>query len=80
MKYAANPVVVDAFKIVEIFEPNHTLPLRLDDNSIVEAMQEMTARFMPKVGDYWVIQSDGYTYLNPAEVFELKYSPMKEEN
>lgn len=24
--------------------------------------------------DYWVIQSDGYVYLNPAKVFERKYT------
>jgi hypothetical protein len=36
----------------------------------------MTARYMPVVGDYWVIQSDGYIYLNPKDVFERKYSPL----
>src|ERR1700691_2146243 len=38
----------------------------------------MTARYAPKVGDYWVVQSDGYAYLNPAEVFERKYRAQDE--
>jgi len=29
----------------------------------------------PKIGDYWVIRSDGYIYLNPKTVFERKHSP-----
>lgn len=37
------------------------------------ATSEMQARYIPKAGDYWVIQSDGYEYLNPKEVFERKY-------
>ncbi len=34
----------------------------------------MIARMTPQVGDYLVIQEDGYEYLNPKEVFERKYS------
>lgn len=36
----------------------------------------MLARMNPNVGDYWVIQEDGYVYLNPREVFRRKYSPI----
>lgn len=36
----------------------------------------MTSRYQPVVGDYLVIQEDGYEYLNPKEVFERKYSPV----
>jgi len=39
----------------------------------------MIARFEPQLGDYWVIQEDGYVYLNPKEVFERKYSPVESE-
>jgi len=77
MKYIANPVEVDAFKITVVgpvadrssFERN----LQLEDGNWVQASKEMMARMTPEVGDYWVIQSDGYVYLNPKEVFERKY-------
>ena len=38
----------------------------------------MTARYQPKIGDYLVRAEDGYEYLNPANVFERKYSEVKE--
>ena len=83
MKYIANPVEVQAFKITslelrearpdsEFGNPWGTAVLENGETVIIE--QEMTARYRPVVGDYWVIQEDGYTYLNPKEVFERKYS------
>ena len=38
----------------------------------------MTARFYPTVGDYVVIQPDGYVYLNPKNVFEEKFEKVGE--
>lgn len=79
MKYIANPIEVQAFKIrnlvesVEASEIGH-MRLELDNGETVEADAGMLARYRPVVGDYWVIQEDGYTYLNPKEVFERKYS------
>ncbi len=35
----------------------------------------MTARYTPVEGDYVVTQEDGYTYINPRDVFERKYHP-----
>lgn len=79
MKYKANPVEVDAFKIVSV------AGMKLDDGSLNLATEDgvnrradsgMLARYMPVEGDYWVIQSDGYEYLNPRDVFERKYSPV----
>lgn len=77
MKYIANPVVVDAFRIVGVGQPDDEgdVRLELEDGSVVTADAGKTARFTPSVGDYWVIQSDGYIYLNPKAVFERKYSP-----
>jgi hypothetical protein len=77
-KYIANPVEVDAFEITHVEPVVHTprrvgIPLRLDDGTHVIASPEMTSRITPKVGDYWVVQSDGYIYLNPKDVFERKY-------
>lgn len=77
MKYVANPVEVDAFWIAEVGSVNHlsqTIALVLENGERVLATKEMTARYLPQVGDYWVVQSDGYTYLNPKDVFERKYS------
>jgi hypothetical protein len=82
-KYSANPVIVDAFKIVKVAEaPNYEqrmsgdTALTLDNGEKVIATVLMTARYDPVEGDYWVVQSDGYIYLNPKEVFERKYSPL----
>lgn len=80
MKYIANPVEVDAFKIIDI----HALDTQ-DYELTLEGINEkfittaaMTARMTPTLGDYLVIQSDGYVYLNPADVFKRKYSPLVE--
>lgn len=77
MKYIANPVEVDAFEIISVTfynaDDNGFAHCRLSDNSTRQANHEMMSRFMPGPGDYWVIQSGGYIYLNPKEVFERKY-------
>ncbi len=83
MKYQANPVIVDAFAIVEVRNRADRDPFRspvsgiylvLENGESVDPTKEMMARMAPNVGDYWVIQSDGYIYLNPKDVFERKYS------
>jgi hypothetical protein len=78
MRYQANPVIVDAFKVVDAGEMDKdgNVPLALDNGQNVTADGKMTARYRPVAGDYWVIQSDGYIYLNPKDVFERKYSPL----
>lgn len=76
MKYTANPVMVDAFKIVSVGEvlEDGSVHVALDDGNNAIADKGMTARMAPKPGDYWVVQADGYVYLNPKDVFERKYS------
>lgn len=80
-KYVANPVVVDAWKITSVkpHEDAMGLVLTLENGQTRYAGTEMTVRYMPQVGDYWVMQRDGYVYLNPADVFERKYSPCDED-
>ncbi len=75
MKYQANPVIVDAFKITTISDlrEDGSVRIELEDGAVKRASAEMLARFMPGVGDYWVVQEDDYVYLNPREVFERKY-------
>ncbi len=78
MKYIANPVEVDAFRITHVWPaPNSESNRRLDleDGSTGYATPEMCPRMTPKPGDYWVRQADGYVYLSPKEVFERKYHP-----
>ena len=80
MKYRANPVIVEANRIVQVGDLDCSLPheggcnLLLDNGQTVYATPSMLARMVPGIGDYWVIQEDGYVYLNPREVFERKYS------
>jgi len=83
VKYQANPVLVNAYRILEIegasSEPGVGATYNLvigdgeSENQRVTATPGMTARMTPTVGDYWVVQSDGYIYLNPKDVFERKY-------
>lgn len=82
MKYVANPVEVDAFKIVSVggVTGNANLHVATEDGTNRQADGPMLARYIPKVGDYWVIQEDGYEYLNPKEVFERKYSAVNQVN
>jgi hypothetical protein len=81
MKYVANPIVVDAVRITAIREalPSGHVGLDLDSDAIdgeafTIATPEMLSRFKPAIGDYVVRQADGYIYLNPAEIFERKYT------
>ncbi len=78
-KYIGNPVEVDAFKITKVGpladQGGNFRILTLEDGKLVQADAGMMSRMTPVVGDYWVIQSNGYIYLNPKEVFERKYSP-----
>lgn len=81
MKYQANPVIVDAFKIVSVqnmpdADPALARDVATDDGINRVATAAMCSRYIPQAGDYWVIQSDGYEYLNPKDVFERKYSPL----
>jgi hypothetical protein len=77
MKYKANPIIVDGFKITAIgnLTQNGNMLITTDDGLTRQADAPMLSRIIPTIGDYWVIQEDGYEYLNPKAVFERKYSP-----
>ena len=80
MKYRANPVEVDAEKILAVVSQatdEHPMILKLESGKLWSPNAGMLARMTPVVGDYVVTQSDGYIYLNPKEVFERKYSPVE---
>jgi hypothetical protein len=87
MQYVANPVKVKAYRITHVHQPSYgaeraagteliPVDLTLENGWRVTASPEMQSRLVPKAGDYWVIQEDGYVYLNPAAVFLRKYSPV----
>ena len=79
MKYVANPVEVEAFEILEcgelmmLLDKPHSMLLKLSEGQSAVVDAGMLARFIPGRGDYWVMQEDGYIYVNPKEVFERKY-------
>ncbi len=77
MKYIAEPVEVEAFKISHVGDRDETggSMITLENGDTVYATIGMVARMWPSIGDYWVVQSDGYVYVNPKAVFERKYHP-----
>lgn len=92
MKYEANPVIVDAFVITHVDRTKLYANIGMtdadqggqpcascicEDGKIRLAGPEMVARYFPSPGDYWVIQEDGYEYLNPKAVFERKYHALQ---
>lgn len=79
MKFIARPVMVDAFKIYAVSDRREdgSVRIELEDGTIKRGNSVMLARFMPGVGDYWVVQDDGYEYVNPAAVFTRKYRPIE---
>lgn len=78
MKYYAQPVIVDADVIISIgmTKDDGSLELNLREGGEVVATPGMVARYIPKEGDYYVTQEDGYIYINPKSVFERKYAPI----
>lgn len=82
MKYIANPIIADAWPIIELSLLNGGgAVLILEGHSSVQVTAAMLARFTEDgkelvPGDYFVKQADGYAYLNPKEVWERKYRPL----
>lgn len=78
--HIANPYPVFARKIVNVIgtAPGGALNMTLDDGTTYTAGTEMTMRHFPVSGDYLIIGEDGYAYINPADVFERKYSVIVE--
>lgn len=77
--HVANPVHVKARRIettVAHDDGSMTVywqPPTPDQTYCYECDATMLARYRPVDGDYLVEQEDGYTYLNPKDVFERKY-------
>lgn len=80
VRYRANPIEVEAFEIVSVSPEtgNGNMQIITEDEKVRQADAPMLARYSPTPGDFWVIQSDGYEYVNPREVFLRKYSLIPE--
>lgn len=78
MKFTANPVVVDAWRITARSASNgagQDIEITLEDGTTREITPAMYVRHLPQIGDYFVVQEDGYEYINPRDVFTRKYGP-----
>lgn len=75
---------VEAFQIVDIGHmhadhvPGRPCMVKSDDGKWFDCDSAMTARMYPVIGDYIVLQPDGYMYLNPKKVFEDKFIKVEE--
>lgn len=74
-KYKYKPVEVEGFVITKVrcICQNAEYEITLENGEMKFVGQKMTARMIPVKGDYFVIQGDGYEYLNPKVVFEKKF-------
>lgn len=81
MQYIAKPVIVSAFQIIEIrgYTDTRNVQLTLEDERHVEALNDMTVRITPKVGDYWITNADGYEHLMSKAKFAEHYEALTEE-
>lgn len=79
--HIANPVSVFATRITEVLPSRQpgASTLMVEAGPPMVATPEMLARYKPVPGDYVVRQEDGYIYLNPKDVFERKYRPIRAE-
>lgn len=88
MKYVANPVIADAWEIEKIYtgripNPKDAMAVHLKDRPdgpIVGLTHAMISRYVPVVGDYYVVQEDAYAYVNPKQVFEHKYTVLEPDD
>ncbi len=85
MKYRANPVIVEAQRIKTVRGNKDSAAggassdfvCLLENGTEFRPHYTMTSRMTPVPGDYVVVQDDGYTYLNPKDVFERKYAMVR---
>lgn len=79
--HTANPVRVNASAIARIGAHNGASQITVGTKDGIDHIitPDMLSRYSPVLGDYVVIQEDGYVYVNPKAVFERKYSPLDPE-
>lgn len=80
-KFMGRPVRVDAFPIVGIDHENDgsmTLHFEGCADLDITPSDPMLARIELHIGDFLVLQPDGYKYFNPRDVFHRKYMTVTE--
>lgn len=78
MKYETNSVKVDAHEIVEIGmrDAHGSLPLHLDNDSVVPVNMSLIMAYEPKVGDYYV-DTNGVASLVEKSKFEATHTALE---
>lgn len=80
--YVYKPIEVEAYRIDRVRticqHAEYEVTLENGETKIVD--KGMVARYCPIPGDYYVIQQDGYVYINPKAVFENKFEETVEPN
>ena len=68
--------VVQAGEITEVV-PAGCYVQEADGTGVLRLFVDaMTARYMPKPGDFWVVYEDGYQALSPRAAFLSGYVPL----
>lgn len=66
-----------AGKIMEVVEAGCYVQEANGDAILRIYPPNMTARYTPVVGDWWIIYPDGYQSISPRTAFEEGYAPME---
>lgn len=65
---------VRAGEITEVVEAGCYVRQADGTTTLLEYQPDMTVRYKPKVGDFWVVyEGDGYASISPGEVFRAGY-------
>jgi hypothetical protein len=72
--------IVQAGRITEIVPVGCFVQTANPDDTVLLIYEgNMTSRYQPQVGDYWVIYEDGYQALSPRAAFEEGYDPIEQD-
>ena len=67
--------IVQAGEITEVVESGCYVKDASGGSVLLTFSENMTARYQPHVGDFWVIYEDGYQALSPRAAFVGGYIP-----
>lgn len=62
-----------AGEIIEIVPAGCYVKESNGDSTLRIFEEKMTERYQPKVGDFWIVYSDGYQSISPREAFLTGY-------
>lgn len=71
---------VNAGEITEIVPAGCYVRTSGEDAVLLTYPENMTARYEPKVGDFWVIYEDGYQAISPREPFLSGYVAINQDS